>query len=41
LVRELCEIGILKETTGRKRDRRFAYSAYLDLFADGDVAARS
>lgn len=41
LVRELCEIGILKETTGRKRDRRFAYSAYLDLFADGDAAARS
>lgn len=41
LVRELCEIGILKEMTGRKRDRRFAYSAYLDLFADGDVVARS
>jgi len=41
LVRELCEIGILKETTGRKRNRNFAYSAYLNLFADDDIAARS
>jgi len=41
LVRELCEIGILKETTGRKRNRSFAYSAYLDLFTDNDAAAGS
>jgi predicted transcriptional regulator len=41
LVRELCEIGILKEMTGRKRNRSFAYSAYLDLFTDNDAAAGS
>lgn len=41
LVRELCKIGILKETTGRKRNRSFAYSAYLDLFTDNDVVAGS
>ena len=41
LVRELCEIGILKETTGHKRNRSFAYSAYLDLFTDNDAAAGS
>jgi len=41
LVRELCKIGILKETTGRKRNRSFAYSAYLDLFTDNDAAAGS
>jgi Fic family protein len=34
LVRKLVEIGVLKEISGRKRDRKFAYSAYLDLFAD-------
>ena len=34
LVHEMVEVGILKEISGRKRNRRFAYAAYLDLFAD-------
>lgn len=34
LVHEMVEMGILKEISGRKRNRRFAYAAYLDLFAD-------
>lgn len=31
----LCEIGILEETSGRARDRTFAYRAYLDLLKEG------
>ncbi|MFZ5453276.1 MAG: Fic family protein [Thermodesulfobacteriota bacterium] len=36
LVRDLCKIGVLDEITGRKRNRRFSYSTYLDLFKDSD-----
>ena len=36
LVRDLCNIRILEEITGRKRNRRFAYSSYLELFKDSD-----
>ncbi|MDP9302427.1 MAG: Fic family protein [Actinomycetota bacterium] len=32
LVRDLTRIGILRETTGRRRDRLFAYDRYLALF---------
>jgi class 3 adenylate cyclase len=32
LVRELAEIGILSELTGKQRNRVFAYSEYLMLF---------
>jgi Fic family protein len=32
LTRQLRSIGLLQETTGRKRNRRFSYSRYLDLF---------
>ena len=28
----LCELGILRETTGAKRNRTYRYDAYLDLF---------
>lgn len=31
----LVEAGILVETTGRRRDRMFSYSAYLDLLRGG------
>ncbi|MHB8946994.1 MAG: Fic family protein [Bacillota bacterium] len=34
LIKEFCGLGILKETTGRQRNRIFKYEAYLDLFAD-------
>jgi len=36
LVKDLCKIKILNEFTGRKRNRRFAYSSYLELFKDSD-----
>ena len=31
----LCETGILKETSGRSRDRVFQYSSYLDVLREG------
>ena len=37
----LCRAGILQEVTGRKRDRVYAYQAYLDVLAtDTDIARR-
>lgn len=32
LVNELASLGILEEITGKRRNRRFAYKEYLDLF---------
>jgi Fic family protein len=44
VVRQLARVGILTETTGQHRNRRFAYAAYLALFeepktgpADGEL----
>ena len=34
-VESLCEAGILAETSGRKRDRTYAYGLYLDLLRVG------
>lgn len=34
IVAELCEIGVLVETTGWQRNRRFRYARYIELFAD-------
>jgi len=34
LARQLEAIGLLRETTGRKRNRRFSYKPYLDLFQE-------
>jgi hypothetical protein len=31
----LAAVGILVETTGKKRDRRFAYRAYLERLRTG------
>lgn len=33
LVRDLSAVGVLEETSGRKRNRVFAYREYLDLFS--------
>lgn len=37
LVRRLAEAGILVETTGQARHRRFRYDAYVNLFAENDT----
>ncbi len=34
LVRDLAEVGLLREITGRRRNRLFAYGEYLDLFPE-------
>jgi len=34
LIRELCELGVLTETTGNYRNRVFRFDPYLDLFSD-------
>ncbi len=34
LIKDLCDIGILKEITGQKRNRAFAYDPYLQVFQD-------
>lgn len=35
LVRKFVGLGVLNEITGQKRNRRFSYRAYIDLFNDG------
>jgi Fic family protein len=35
LVAAVEKLGVLRETTGRKRDRRFLYAEYMDLFQEG------
>ncbi|MFZ4100291.1 MAG: Fic family protein [Chlamydiia bacterium] len=35
LVNQFVDLGILKEMTGRKRDRRFLYWEYMDCLAEG------
>jgi Fic family protein len=37
LIKELCELGVLTETTGGTRNRIFRFGPYIDLF--GDVAS--
>jgi Fic family protein len=39
LVGHLVEAGLLREITGRKRNRRFAYQSYLNLFTDAESGA--
>jgi hypothetical protein len=33
--RRLKKVQILRETTGRKRDKLYVYSDYLDILAEG------
>ena len=35
LVAQLEKVKILRETTGRKRDKRYVYSDYLNILAEG------
>ena len=34
LVKDICELGILQEITGQKRNRAFAYQPFLEIFKD-------
>jgi Fic family protein len=34
-VKKLCEFGMLSQITGNRRNRTFAYSAYLDILRNG------
>lgn len=34
LVKDICELGILQEVTGQKRNRAFAYQPFLKIFQD-------
>jgi Fic family protein len=34
ILQSLANLGLLEETTGRKRNRRFSYTPYLALFRD-------
>jgi len=38
LVHRLVDLGILTEITGQKRNRRFAYAQYIQLFNEGTEA---
>jgi predicted transcriptional regulator len=35
LVAQLEKVQILRETTGRKRNKRYVYSDYLDILTEG------
>jgi Fic family protein len=37
VLHKLEQMGLVKETTGRKRNRVFTYSRYLDILVDGTV----
>ncbi|CAN1212884.1 hypothetical protein TUMEXPCC7403_21945 [Tumidithrix helvetica PCC 7403] len=34
LIKDLCNLELLRETTGQKRNRVFAYAPYLAIFED-------
>lgn len=38
LAKSFCQLGMLREDTGFKRNRRFVFSDYLNLFLDGKDA---
>lgn len=37
LVKQLCDVNILREITGHRRNRRFSYGPYLDIFKDSET----
>ena len=39
LVKEFLALGLLREITGQRRNRRFSYDPYLNLFKDPEAEA--
>lgn len=35
LIEQFCQIGIVKEATGKKRGKRFVYSEYMEIVSEG------
>ena len=35
-LKKLCNLGILKEISDKKRDRVYAYKAYIDILSEGN-----
>lgn len=35
LINQFVDLGILKEVTGKKRDRRYSYWEYLECLSEG------
>lgn len=35
LIEQFCQLGIVKETTGKKRGKRFVYSEYMEIVSEG------
>ena len=35
LLKQFAELGIVQETTGQKRMKRYVYQKYLDILAEG------
>jgi Fic family protein len=40
-IRDLCNLGLLEEVTGQRRNRRFSFGPYLSLFEDRDVEVKA
>ncbi len=41
LIKDLCNLGLLEEITGRRRNRRFSYKPYLSLFEDREMEVKA
>lgn len=40
-IKDLCNLGLLEELTGQRRNRRFSYGPYLALFEDREVEVKA
>ncbi len=40
-IKDLCDLGLLEEVTGQRRNRRFSYGPYLSLFEDREVEVKA
>jgi Fic family protein len=40
-IKDLCNLGLLEEITGQRRNRRFSYGPYLSLFEDREIEVKA